>query len=185
MMLIAVPMLPKPETSSDRVQKSVLCPARKCLRGQGSVGEPSHVRSVAGPIESVAADKAEIEEQSAESRHPEAKSIETRKRHVARANHQGNQIVRESKHDRHDHEENHGRPMHREHPVEHLRRDEIVMRTNELDAHDGRFHSPDHEKEQRIKDVQDAEPFVIDGGHPFVKLLHERARRRFGPGPCD
>ena len=41
------------------------------------------------------------------------------------------------------------------------------------------------EKEQSEKDVQDAEPFVIDGGYPFVKLLHERARRSLGFGPCD
>ena len=156
--------------------------ARKCLRGQRRVGEPSHVRSVAGPIQSVAADKAEIEEQSAEGRHPEAEGVQTRKRHIARADHQGDQIVRESKHHRHGHEENHGRAVHREHPVEHLRRDEIVVRTNELDPHDGRFNSADHEKHQRIKDVQDAQPFVIDGGHPFVECFDERARRSSAAG---
>src|SRR5216684_1742675 len=127
--------------------------ARKCLRSQGGVGEPSHVWSVACPIESVAADKTEIEEQSTESRHPEAKSVETRKRHISSANHQRYQIVCESKQDWHRYEENHRRPVHGEHSVENLRGDEIVMRTNELDAHDGRFNSSEHEKDQRIKDV--------------------------------
>jgi hypothetical protein len=46
------------------------------------------------------------------------------------------------------------------------------VRTDELDPHDGRLYSPDHKKEQRIKDVQDAEAFVIDGCHPLMKLLH-------------
>ncbi len=59
--------------------------------------------------------------------------------------------------------------MHGEHPVEYLRRDEIVERADELDPHDGRFNSPDHKKHQRIKDVQKAEAFVIDGGNPSVK----------------
>jgi hypothetical protein len=36
MMLIAVPMLPKPETSSDRVQKSVLCPREKVIDVRGA-----------------------------------------------------------------------------------------------------------------------------------------------------
>ena len=35
----------------------------------------------------------------------------------------------------------------------------------------------DHQKHQRIKDVQDAQPFVIDGGDPFVKPAHKRGRR--------
>src|SRR5580658_8372296 len=75
--------------------------------------------------------------------------------------------------------------MHREHSVEHLRRDEIVMRTYELDTHDRRFHSSADEKYQRVKDVQDAQSLVIDGGHPLVKPVHERARRRLGNGPRD
>ncbi len=173
MMLIAVPMLPMPETSSDSVQKSVLCPARKCLRGQRRVGKPPDVGSVAGAVESVATDKTEIEEKPAEGRHPEAESIQARKRHIARADHQGNQIIRKSKYERHGDEENHGRPMHGEHPVEDLGGDEIVQRTDELDPHDRRLNSPDYQKQQRIKDVQEAEAFVIDGRDPLVKLFHK------------
>ena len=36
MMLIAVPMLPKPETSSDRIQKSVLCPRENVCEVRGA-----------------------------------------------------------------------------------------------------------------------------------------------------
>ena len=182
MMLIAVPMLPNAGNQQRQGPEVRAVSRRKCLRGQRRVGKPSNVRSVAGAIESVAADKTEIEEQPAEGRHPEAESVQPRKRHIARANHQGNQVIRESKHQRHGHEENHGRPMHGEHPVEHLRRDEIVKRTDELDPHDRRLNSPDYKKHQRIKDVQEAEAFVIDGGHPLVKLLHKRALRRVCSG---
>ena len=89
-MLIAVPMLPKPETKKRQDPEVCAVAGRKRLRGQRRVGEPSDVRSVAGPIESVPAEKAEVEEQSAESRHPEAKRVETWKCHIARANHEGN-----------------------------------------------------------------------------------------------
>jgi hypothetical protein len=59
------------------------------------------------------------------------------------------------------------------------------MRTNELDAYDGCFYAPEGEKEQRIKNVKNTQPFVIDGGHPFVEFLHERAAAHLGLGPCD
>ena len=36
MILIAVPMLPKPETSSARVQKSVLCPGENVCEVSGA-----------------------------------------------------------------------------------------------------------------------------------------------------
>ncbi len=158
---------------------------RKCLRGQGSVGEPADVRSVACSVKSVAADETEIEQQSAESRHPEAEGVQTRKRHIARANHQGNQVIRESKHHRHGDEEDHGGAMHGEHAVEHLRRDEVVVRTDQLDAHDRRFHSSDHEKHQRIEDVQDAEAFVIDGGHPLVEFFESAGAAPCSRSECD
>jgi hypothetical protein len=41
------------------------------------------------------------------------------------------------------------------------------------------------EKEQRIKNVKNTQPFVIDGGHPFVEFLHERAVAHLGLGPRD
>ncbi len=61
MMLMAVPILPKPDDSSDKIQKSVLCPTRECFRGEGRISEPTDVRRVSGPVQSVAAEKAEIQ----------------------------------------------------------------------------------------------------------------------------
>jgi hypothetical protein len=66
--------------------------------------------------------------------------------------------------------------MHGEHPVEDLRRDKIVMRTNQLNAHDRRFDSADHEKNQGVDDIQNAQPLVIDGRNPFVELIDKGTR---------
>ena len=71
--------------------------------------------------------------------------------------------------------------MHREHLIEHARRDEIIMWTDELNAHDHRFDPADQKKHQGINDVQDAQALVIDGGHPVVKLSDERTRSYVGP----
>src|SRR5580704_15286202 len=116
-------------------------PDRKRLRGQGSIGEPPDIRRAPCSIQSIAAQKAEIKEQPAECGHPETERVETWERHVARADHQRHKIVSESKYQGHRDEENHRRAVHREHPVEDLRRDEVVMRPDELETHDGGFHA--------------------------------------------
>ena len=42
-MLIAVPILPMPDDSSDSVQKSVLCPTEKVFCSQRRMGKPPDV----------------------------------------------------------------------------------------------------------------------------------------------
>ena len=174
--LIAVPMLPKPGNQQAERPEIRAVPGRECLRRQRRVGKPSHVRSIARPVQAIRSHQAEIKKKASECRQPETKSIQTRERHVARANHQRDQIIRKSEQNGHGHEENHRGPMHGEHAVEHLRRDEIVVRADELDAHDRRFDPADHEKEQSINDVHNAKPLVIDGRHPLVKRIDERTR---------
>ncbi len=71
--------------------------------------------------------------------------------------------------------------MHREHLVEYFRRHEGVEGADELDPHDGGFDAAEHEKQQRIKDVQQPETLVVDRSHPEMKPFHERALRRSGP----
>ena len=61
--------------------------------------------------------------------------------------------------------------MHREHAVEDLRRNKIVVRMHQLDANDQGFDSTDHQEQQGGEDVEDAQPLVIDRGHPLVKLV--------------
>ena len=145
--------------------------ARECLRGQRRVREPSHVRSVARAIQATGAQQTEVQQEPAERCQPETERIQPRERHVARADHQWQQVVGEPEHDGHGHEKDHRGPMHGEHAVEDLRRHEVVVRNHELDAHDRRFNPADDEKDQRVKDVEDAQPLVIDGRHPFVKHL--------------
>src|SRR5580704_167714 len=62
-----------------------------------SISEPSNVGSISSSIQSVATNETEVEQQSSESCEPETEGIEARKRHVASANHQRNQIVSEPK----------------------------------------------------------------------------------------
>ena len=66
MMLIAVPMLPKPETSSGNGPVVGAVARRERLRGQRRVREPSDVGRVAGAVQAAAAEKAEVEQQPAE-----------------------------------------------------------------------------------------------------------------------
>ena len=160
-------------------------PGREGLGGQGCVCKPSHVRRVARPVEAAAAEEAEIKEKSAERRQPEAERVQPRERHVARADHQRYEVIGEPEHERHGHEEDHRGAMHREHPVEHLRRHEVGVRGNQLDPHDHRFDAPDHQEHQGIDDVQDPEALVVDGGDPLVQSLDERPRCHVGVRPGD
>ena len=66
--------------------------------------------------------------------------------------------------------------MHREHAVEHLGRDEIVVRTErQLDAHDRRFDSANDQEHQGEQNIHEAQPLVIDRDHPLVQR-RERER---------
>jgi hypothetical protein len=78
---------------------------------------------------------------------PERQRIDARKRHVACADHQRHEIICKPEHQRHRDEEDHRRSVHREHPVERLWRNEIVVRPNKLEAHDGGFGTADQEED--------------------------------------
>ena len=66
--------------------------------------------------------------------------------------------------------------MHREHAVENLWRDEMVMRNDELYAHDRRFDATDDEHQKRVEDVKNPELLVIYGDDPVVESLADRPR---------
>ena len=65
--------------------------------------------------------------------------------------------------------------MHREHAVENLWRNEMVMRNDELYAHDRRFDAADDEHQKRVEDVKNPELLVIDGDNPIVQPLADRS----------
>ncbi len=151
----------------------------ECLRGQRRIGKPTDVRRASGPIQPVTAEKTEIQQEPAQRGHPEAEGIQPGERHVARADHQRHQIVRESEDHRHGHEEDHRRAVHREHAIEDLRRNKVVVRPDELHAHDGRFDAAQCQKDQGVHDIEDPEPLVIHRRNPLVQAQSEWANWNF------
>ncbi len=59
------------------------------------------------------------------------------------------------------------------------------MRADQLNTHDPRFYSADHEKQKPVDYVQCAEPLVIDGGNPLVERIHKGTRYRLRPWHYD
>ena len=53
-------------------------------------------------------------------------------------------------------------------------RDEMVVRNRQLDAHDRRFQAADHEEQDAVEDVHQAELLVIDRDDPFVHAVEQR-----------
>ncbi len=129
-------MLPNPETISPSVQKSVLCPGENAFEVSGAYANQPTSGALPAPYNPTPPTKLKYSSSAAERRHPEAERIQPRKRHVARADHQRHEVIRESEKDRHRHEENHRGAVHREHAVENLRRNECAVRLHQLNAHD-------------------------------------------------
>src|ERR1700746_35147 len=59
--------------------------------------------------------------------------------------------------------------MHRHHAVENLRRNELIVRGDELYANDGGFDTANYEKYDGVDDVENTQLLVIDGDDPIVK----------------
>ena len=130
--------------------------------GQVRVAEPSAV----GQRE---IEPSEIHEHGAEQEDPEAQGVDPRKSDVTGADLQRDEVVREkSQLQRHDHHENHGRAVHREHLVVSVGREEGVVRYRELRADSHRLQAADQHEAQRGDQVQDRDALVIDGGQPTV-----------------
>ena len=144
------------------------------MRGERRVGEPADIGSAARAVEAASADEAEVQDDAAESAHPEAEGIEAREGHVARADHQRHKVIRKSEQQRHADEEDHRRAVHGEQLVEELRRNEVVVRDGQLDAHHRGFEAADHQEQDPVHDVHEAELLVIDRDDPIVHLVEER-----------
>ena len=141
---------------------------REDLRGERRIGKPADIRRRSRRIEAAAAKIAEVEQQAAKGRDPEAEGIEPRKGHVARADHQRDKIVAKAEQNRHADKEHHRRAVHGEQLVEDLRRDEVIVGHGQLNAHQQRFDACDDQERQRIGDVHQPDLLVIDGRHPLV-----------------
>ncbi len=45
---------------------------------------------------------------------------------------------------------------------------------HQLNANDERLDSSDHQKQQGVENIENTQPFVINRGHPLVKLVDPR-----------
>src|SRR4029077_8915237 len=109
-----------------------------------------------GAIQSVCTENTEIQKKSTKCRQPETECVQPWKRHIPRADHQRDQVIRKSQQDGNCHEENHGCPVHGEHAVEDLRRNKIVVWIHQLDADDDGFDSSHDKKKQGVQDIEKA-----------------------------
>ncbi len=132
-------------------------PRIEMLTRQRHVVEPSGVRRLAQR-------EAGIEKQASEQEEPEAKRVQPRKGHVARAQHQGPQIVREAGQDRRSVEEDHRHAVHGEDLVVLLRRQQVHVRCGQLSAQDQRLDTADQQEDEGQHDVANADLLVVDAG---------------------
>src|SRR5438876_813861 len=126
-----------------------------------TTGTMSDIKAKQGIIRMYTSGCPTLQKKSTQCAQPETERIQPWKRHVPRADHQRGQVVRKPEQNGHGHEENHGRTMHREHAVEDLWRNKVIVRIHQLDANDDGFGSTDDKKRQGIEDVKNAQPFVI------------------------
>ena len=110
-------MLPKPLIKQSQRPQVGGRAAGEGPLGERRIGEPADCRRAAGG-------KAEIDEQAAEERRPEAERVEPRKGHVAGADHQRHEVIAQADQNRHADEEDHRRAVHREELVERVGRQE-------------------------------------------------------------
>ena len=110
--------------------------------------------------------KGEVQNQSAKQEQPVAEGVQARKRHVTCTDLEWHDVVGKSQQDRHDHQEDHGGAVHREHRVVCRRVEECVARHRQLDTDEQRLESTDQHERGAGGEVQDADVLVIDRGEP-------------------
>ncbi len=133
---------------------------RIVARGQIGVPEPSCVRRTAE-------DPAEIQGYCAQDEDPVTQRIEARKGDVAGADLKRNQeIAEKARLQRHEHEEDHRQPMHRENFVVDRGRKQRVVRDDELGADEHRLNPAHHHEDERAHPVENGDTLVVDGGEP-------------------
>ena len=143
----------------DQVDPRVLAAAGRVER----VGE----RYVAGParFRRVPEDRG-VEDDATGQQQPERERVQARVGHVARAHHQRDEVVGQARHHRHDEQEDHRRPVHREQLVVGLGRDQRVVRSAQLQADHQRLDAAQAEEHECRDHVHDPDLLVIRGRDP-------------------
>jgi hypothetical protein len=111
--------------------------------------------------------EARVEEDRRAEEDPVAERVHARERHVPRADHQGDQVVpeRPGRH-RDDEEEDHRQAVEREELVVGARRDEVVVRLDQLRPHHHRLDAAGAEQDERRPEVEEADPLVVGRRQP-------------------
>ena len=148
--LIAVAMVPTPMPSKRKRPVVEPISGRVSFFAERRVTEPARARRMSG-------NKAEVEKNAAKQEDPEAEGVQPRQRHIAGADHQRRQIVRETKQQRHDDQENHRRPVHREDLVVRIRTQKRIAGPRELNPNQQRFDAAEAEEEERRDEVKNAD----------------------------
>ena len=118
---------------------------------------------------------------------PEGERVQAREGHVARADHQRQEVVGEARHHRHDEQEDHRRAVHREQLVVDLRRDQRVVRRAQLQADHQRLDAAEAEEHERRDHVHDPDPLVVGGrdpARPAARLALDAVGDDLGDGGC-
>jgi hypothetical protein len=132
----------------------------------GLLGE----RDVAGPTRcggSGLGQESAVHHETAEWDQPEGERVDPGEGHVARPDHQRNEIVAEAGEDRNDPEEDHGGPVERHDLVVELCREEVVVADGQLGTHQQRHDAANQEEEKGRVEVHDADLLMVDGGEPL------------------
>ena len=128
-----------------------------------------------------------VEDDPAGQQQPEGERVQAREGHVARADHQRQEVVGQPRHHRHDEQEDHRRPVHREQLVVDLGRDQRVVRRAQLQADHQRLDAAEAEEHERRDHVHDPDPLVIGGrdpARPALLLALDAVGDYLGDGGC-
>ena len=168
------------EAAHDERQRPVIgvVAGRECFGGERRVGQPAHVGRVAHAVKTETAEEAVVEQQAAKGGEPEAERVQARKGHIARADHQRNQVIAHPEQNRHAHQEHHGGAVHGEQFVVDFRREKVIVRDSKLNADGHRLGSGHQQEKERVHNVQDAKLLVIDRHHPAMQPLQKRCAAR-------
>ena len=148
----------------------------------GVVGE----RRVEGPavLRRLEEDRG-VEGDAAEQQQPERERVQAREGHVAGADHQRHEVVGEARQHRHDEQEDHRGAVHGHEGVVGLRRDQRVVRLEQLEAHDQRLDAADDEEPEGGEQVEDPDLLVVGGGEPVepaARAVPEAVHHHLGAG---
>ena len=92
------------------------------------------------------------------------------KGHVSGADHERHEEVREAGEDRNADEEHHRRTVDRDELVVAVGADDVRVRLGELEAHHERHQPGEDEEDERGRDVEDPDPFVVRRDEPARDL---------------